>query len=188
MKKELLKAWLVVGLMLMFSGVGYVFAQPQAMSPAQQAIKQKMIRLPVSPGVDLRPSLWVNCCTCSGNCEGNCDDLLSRMGYMLVDWITIDVYNAGKITSDRAEGKVEFYDVFSGSVKTYSFVVDPVGPRKFATVRPNKINGPFLIKKSDGVRVSVTYNPKQVTIIGGKRIPSPKVTRTYTQKECSRVY
>lgn len=182
MKKEFLKAvWLVVGLMLMLGGAGYVFAQ----SPAQQAIKQRMIRLPVSPGVDLRPSLWVNCCTCS---RGNCDDLLSRMGYMLVDWITIDVYNAGKITSDRAEGKVEFYDVFSGSTKTYSFVVDPVGPRKFATVRPNKINGPFLIKKSDGVRVSVTYDPKRIVIIGNKQIPSPQVTRTYTQKRCSILY
>lgn len=125
----------------------------------------------VLPQPDLRPSLWVNCCT------GDCASVLLSKKYILVKDMNVYIYNAGGAASTAATGKVQFFDVFSNSNKTLTFSVSAVSSKGWGTVTPNKFTGPYLIKTDQGITASVTFSAAGTT-----------KTNTYKATGCSVLY
>jgi len=169
----MLKRILLLVIILMLVGTGILLAQEPASN-----IKEKLLRqigpITVAPTPDLRPSLWVDCC---GDTNNKCEKILENKGFMLVNEINIYVYNAGGANSGPATGKVEFFDILTNTSKTYNFSLGSVTSKGWGVASPNKIVGPFIVKKADGIKISVTFNVGKI----------PK-TNTSTYKECSILY
>ncbi len=163
---------ILIVLLGIFLCIGFIFSQE-----TPQKLKAKFQVMAVTQGKpDLKPSVWVNCC---GDNKNPCEKTLEDKGYFLVTDFTIHVFNAGTEASSSANGKVEFFDVFTNSNKTFNFRVDPTPARQFGKVNPGQIIGSFLVKKSEGIKVSVTFSVPGS--LGSK-------TNTSVQQSCSELY
>lgn len=146
-------------------GYGILLAQEPAANIKDRILKQIGPIISVT-GPDLKPSLWIEC---------GCEDVLDGKGFMLVKDMNIYIYNSGNSSSSSATGKVEFYDELTNSNKTYNFTVGVVASKGWGITTPNKVNGPFIVKKANGIKISVTF----------KDLKGVSKTNTVTQNSCS---
>ena len=177
MKKVFFKGMKIAGIIMLLLSIGLTYSWADSLTIKQKKLLQKKIaKLTPRPivGANLIPTLWVNC-----GCDCTPVNILERKGYMLVDKIIVYVYNNGDSKSSTAKGKVEFYDLVKQRRVVHSFTVMPTKPKQAAYVKRAIINGTFLIKKSAGIKVSVTFQR------GIKPIP---ITNYSYEKDCSVVY
>lgn len=150
MSKIFLTLFLVLGL---FSA-GLI---PQEPPPASWSIGAK--------GPELVNRILVVCCSTG------CDTWLNNKGFIFASSIEVHTYNLGDRESSQATGKIEFYDLYN-SKKIFNFNIPPTRAKDFA--RPQfRLEGPLIIKKTSGVKVTVTYKnirgisvTKSMTFIG----------------------
>lgn len=165
------KKLLIMVLGLSFLGIGLILAQQIPVKPKPEDLLKRGYPGITIPKDKLYISLWVECCWDQGKPK-SCEDILEEKGFMLVNYISVDAYNGGDKPSQPISGKVEFFDYFTNSKKTFNFNVASAQPKQVATVTPSQYTGPFLVKRQDGI-----------LLVAGTL---PITLKKYT--ECSMVY
>lgn len=177
MKKVFFNNLKIVGLFILLIGMGLSYSWADSLTVKQKQILQKRItRITTRPivGANLVPSLWVNC-----GCNCQTANTLSQRGYIFADKIIVYVYNNGDSKSSLAHGKVEFYDLIKQRKIIHNFTVMPTNPKYAARVKRAVINGPFLIRKTQGIKVSVTFR---------RGIRPISITNSSYERDCSILY
>ncbi len=174
----MVKKTVLVSLLVLFTVVLLQTAQIKVqdrVAAYKQNLMQQAGAVVAAMKADLRPGVIVNCCTATGECGA----LLDTHGFMIVNNVGVVIYNAGGAASNPATGKMELWNWFTNSKVTRTFTVTAAPKKGWGTPTPDTFVGPWLVKKSEGVAVSVTFT-------GGSQT-TPK-TNTKTENACYVIY
>ncbi len=133
-----------------------------------EKVKQDFLKkLPVIKveGPNLHPSAFVECCD---DVEKPCVKRLQDNGLTPAEKIMLYVYNSGDMDVYRTNGKIEFFDLYSNSKKSFNFVVKNAKANGWAQVFPIYILGPYLVKGE--ITISVTFKSGKIEKVNTNKV------------------